>query len=53
MLEHRFAKLAAAATFALPAGPEPTLGCERLSPPEVCGVVHEHGPTFAVAEAVA
>jgi heme A synthase len=61
MLEHRFAKLAAAATFVLlviggtvnPTGsslacPEPTLVCHgRLFPPMVGGVLYEHGHRLA------
>src|SRR5688500_8901790 len=57
MLEHRWAKLCAAATFALlvvggtvnPTGsslacPEPTLLCHgQLFPPMVGGVLYEHG----------
>jgi heme A synthase len=61
MLEHRFAKLAAVATFLLlviggtvnPTGsslacPEPTIVCEgRLFPPMVGGVLYEHGHRLA------
>jgi len=61
MLEHRFAKLAAAATFVLlviggtvnPTGsslacPEPTLVCHgQLFPPMVGGVLYEHGHRLA------
>jgi len=61
MLEHRFAKLAAAATFLLlviggtvnPTGsslacPEPTLVCHgQLFPPMVGGVFYEHGHRLA------
>ena len=61
MLEHRFAKLAAGATFLLlviggtvnPTGsslacPEPTLVCHgRLFPPMVGGVLYEHGHRLA------
>jgi heme A synthase len=61
MLEHRFAKLAAAATFVLlviggtvnPTGsslacPEPTLVCHgQLFPPMVGGVFYEHGHRLA------
>jgi cytochrome c oxidase assembly protein subunit 15 len=61
MLEHRFAKLAAAATFLLlviggtvnPTGsslacPEPTLVCHgQLFPPMVGGVLYEHGHRLA------
>lgn len=61
MLEHRFAKLAAAATFCLlviggtvnPTGsslacPEPTLVCHgQLFPPMVGGVFYEHGHRLA------
>jgi len=61
MLEHRFAKLAAAATFLLlviggtvnPTGsslacPEPTIVCEgQLFPPMVGGVFYEHGHRLA------
>ncbi|MCX5745036.1 MAG: COX15/CtaA family protein [Proteobacteria bacterium] len=61
MLEHRFAKLAALATFALlviggtvnPTGsslacPEPTLVCHgQLFPPMVGGVFYEHGHRLA------
>ena len=61
MLEHRLAKLAAAATFVLlviggtvnPTGsslacPEPTLVCHgQLFPPMVGGVVYEHGHRLA------
>ena len=61
MLEHRFAKLAAAATFVLlviggtvnPTGsslacPEPTFVCHgQLFPPMVGGVLYEHGHRLA------
>lgn len=61
MLEHRFAKLAAGATFVLlviggtvnPTGsslacPEPTLVCHgQLFPPMVGGVLYEHGHRLA------
>jgi len=61
MLEHRFAKLAAAATFVLlviggtvnPTGsslacPEPTMVCHgQLFPPMVGGVLYEHGHRLA------
>lgn len=61
MLEHRFAKLSAAATFLLlviggtvnPTGsslacPEPTLVCHgQLFPPMVGGVLYEHGHRLA------
>src|SRR6478752_8089771 len=61
MLEHRFAKLSAAATFVLlviggtvnPTGsslacPEPTLVCHgQLFPPMVGGVFYEHGHRLA------
>src|SRR5690348_15761659 len=61
MLEHRFAKLSAAATFVLlviggtvnPTGsslacPEPTLVCHgQLFPPMVGGVLYEHGHRLA------
>ena len=61
MLEHRLAKLAAAATFVLlviggtvnPTGsslacPEPTLVCHgQLFPPMVGGVLYEHGHRLA------
>src|SRR6185436_191542 len=61
MLEHRLAKLAAAATFVLlviggtvnPTGsslacPEPTLVCHgQLFPPMVGGVFYEHGHRLA------
>src|ERR1041384_6762548 len=61
MLEHRLAKLAAAATFLLlviggtvnPTGsslacPEPTLVCHgQLFPPMVGGVLYEHGHRLA------
>jgi heme A synthase len=61
MVEHRFAKLAAAATFVLlviggtvnPTGsslacPEPTLVCHgQLFPPMVGGVLYEHGHRLA------
>ena len=61
MLEHRVAKLAAAATFLLlviggtvnPTGsslacPEPTLVCHgQLFPPMVGGVLYEHGHRLA------
>src|SRR5262245_29957545 len=61
MLEHRFAKLAAGATFLLlviggtvnPTGsslacPEPTLVCNgQLFPPMVGGVLYEHGHRLA------
>ena len=61
MLEHRFAKLAAGATFLLlviggtvnPTGsslacPEPTLVCHgQLFPPMVGGVLYEHGHRLA------
>ena len=61
MLEHRFAKLAALATFVLlviggtvnPTGsslacPEPTIVCHgQLFPPMVGGVFYEHGHRLA------
>ena len=61
MIEHRFAKLAAAATFCLlviggtvnPTGsslacPEPTLVCNgQLFPPMTGGVLYEHGHRLA------
>ena len=61
MLEHRFAKLAALATFLLlviggtvnPTGsslacPEPTIVCDgQLFPPMVGGVLYEHGHRLA------